>query len=147
MAEADPIGIAHVPRHLRPLGGRSYGGRHGQRQYASIGRETAAAAGGDDEARRATMNGSSSRRGLAAIAVCVGFVAAVTLFSRVDPQQSTGSSYRGVLKLDKEGRSVRGGSSSGLTLVATNEYGEYDRGALALYGFDMLVEPYKKTTI
>ncbi|CAB1104332.1 unnamed protein product [Ectocarpus sp. CCAP 1310/34] len=49
--------------------------------------------------------------------------------------------------LDNEGRSVRGDSSSGLTLVATNEYGEYDRGALALYGFDMLVEPYKKTTI
>lgn len=31
--------------------------------------------------------------------------------------------------------------------MATNEYGEYDRGALALYGFDMLVEPYKETTI
>ena len=101
MTEANPIGIAHVPRHSRALGGRSYGGRHGQRpnQYASIGRETAAAAVGDDEARRETMNRSSSRRGLAAIAVCVGFVAAVTLFSRVDPQQSTGSSYRGVLKV------------------------------------------------
>ncbi|CAB1103907.1 TYR [Ectocarpus sp. CCAP 1310/34] len=151
MAETNPIGSAHVPRHLRALGGRSYGGKYGQHPYpyASIDRELAAAAVvGDDEARRETMNiRSSSRRGLAAAAVCVGFVAAVTLFARVDPQQSTGSSYRGVLKLDKEGRSVRGGSSSGLTLVATNEYGEYDRGALALYGFEMLVEPYKETTI
>ncbi|CAM9741762.1 unnamed protein product [Ectocarpus fasciculatus] len=159
MVEANPVGSTHVPRHPRAPGSRSYGGKHGQRhhQYASVGRETAAAAAavgddGDDEhmARRETMNNgrrSSSRRGFVAFAVCVGFVVAVTLFARVDPQQSTGSSYQGVLKLDTEGRSVRGGSPSGLTVVATNEYGEYDRGALALYGFNMLVEPYKETTI
>ncbi|CAM9366596.1 unnamed protein product, partial [Hapterophycus canaliculatus] len=35
----------------------------------------------------------------------------------------------------------------GLTLRATNEYGEFDRRALALYGLDMLVEPFRETRI
>eukprot|EP00752_Nemacystus_decipiens_P007682 g6866.t2 len=34
-----------------------------------------------------------------------------------------------------------------LELMATNEYGEYDRRAAALYGLDMVVEPFKETTI
>lgn len=35
----------------------------------------------------------------------------------------------------------------GLTLVATNEYGEYDRKALVLYGLEMVVEPFRETRI
>lgn len=34
-----------------------------------------------------------------------------------------------------------------LAVTATNEYGEYDRASLALYGLDMLVEPYRETTL
>lgn len=34
-----------------------------------------------------------------------------------------------------------------LELMATNEYGEYDRRAASLYGLDMVVEPFKETTI
>lgn len=34
-----------------------------------------------------------------------------------------------------------------LTLGAFNEYGENDRYALALYGLEMVVEPYRETTI
>ena len=40
-----------------------------------------------------------------------------------------------------------GEDRGGLALVATNEYGEYDRKALALYGLEMLVEPYRETRI
>lgn len=34
-----------------------------------------------------------------------------------------------------------------LKLKATNEYGEFDRSALALYKLEMLVEPYRETTV
>lgn len=34
-----------------------------------------------------------------------------------------------------------------LNLKATNEYGEYDPAALALYGLQMIVEPYRETTL
>lgn len=34
-----------------------------------------------------------------------------------------------------------------LKLRATNEYGEFDRAALHLYGLEMLVEPFRETTI
>lgn len=39
------------------------------------------------------------------------------------------------------------GGSPPLTVTATNEYGEYDRVALALYGLEMLVEPYRETKL
>eukprot|EP00903_Cladosiphon_okamuranus_P010576 g10001.t1 len=39
------------------------------------------------------------------------------------------------------------GSDNTLALVATNEYGEYDRRSLAFYGLEMLIEPHKETTI
>ncbi|CAN0296786.1 unnamed protein product [Pylaiella littoralis] len=45
---------------------------------------------------------------------------------------------------EDKGEDNRGG---GLTLVATNEYGEYDRKALALYGLEMVVEPFRETRI
>lgn len=35
----------------------------------------------------------------------------------------------------------------GLKLVATNEYGESDYRALAMYGLDMMIEPFRETTI
>ena len=38
-------------------------------------------------------------------------------------------------------------SRGALSLVAKNEYGEYDRRALALYGLDMVVEPFRETRI
>lgn len=31
--------------------------------------------------------------------------------------------------------------------MAANEYGEYDRRASLLYGLDMVVEPFKETTL
>lgn len=34
-----------------------------------------------------------------------------------------------------------------LTLEATNDYGAGDHHALALYGLDMLIEPYRQTTL
>lgn len=34
-----------------------------------------------------------------------------------------------------------------LTVTATNEYGEYDSASLALYGLEMVVEPYRETTL
>lgn len=34
-----------------------------------------------------------------------------------------------------------------LAVTATNEYGEYDRVALALYGLEMVVEPHRETTL
>lgn len=40
-----------------------------------------------------------------------------------------------------------GEQGGGLTLVARNEYGEYDRKALALYGLEMVVEPFRETRI
>ena len=40
-----------------------------------------------------------------------------------------------------------GQAGGGLTLVATNEYGEFDRKALALYGLEMVVEPFRETRI
>lgn len=40
-----------------------------------------------------------------------------------------------------------GEEGGGLTLIATNEYGEYDRKALALYGLEMVVEPFRETRI
>eukprot|EP00903_Cladosiphon_okamuranus_P010577 g10002.t1 len=39
------------------------------------------------------------------------------------------------------------GTGGTFNLVATNEYGEYDRRALALYALNMVIEPYKNTTI
>lgn len=38
-------------------------------------------------------------------------------------------------------------SKSSLSILATNEYGEFDRVALTLYDMDMLVEPHRKTTL
>eukprot|EP00752_Nemacystus_decipiens_P002673 g2501.t1 len=55
--------------------------------------------------------------------------------------------YRGMFELNDATADVGANGADDFTLVATNEYGEYDRGALALYGYDMLVEPYKETTI
>ena len=37
--------------------------------------------------------------------------------------------------------------SDNLVIVARNEYGEFDRRALALYGLEMVIEPYRETTI
>lgn len=34
-----------------------------------------------------------------------------------------------------------------LKLKATNEYGEFDRSALAMYRLEMLIEPYRETTV
>lgn len=34
-----------------------------------------------------------------------------------------------------------------LSVRATNEYGEYDRAALKLYGFEMVVEPFRQTLL
>lgn len=34
-----------------------------------------------------------------------------------------------------------------LTVRAYNEYGEFDRRALKMYGFEMVVEPFRKTTL
>lgn len=45
------------------------------------------------------------------------------------------------------GVSAGEGAGGGLSLVAENEYGEYDRKALALYGLEMLVEPFRETRI
>eukprot|EP00752_Nemacystus_decipiens_P002676 g2502.t3 len=51
-----------------------------------------------------------------------------------------------LLQLDAATPSTQDGANDS-TLVASNEYGEYDLGALALYGHDMLVEPCKETII
>lgn len=50
-------------------------------------------------------------------------------------------------RLDTTGADVGSTASDSFKLVATNEHGEYDPGALALYGYDMLAEPFKETTI
>lgn len=42
---------------------------------------------------------------------------------------------------------VQASDSSSLAVKATNEYGEFDRVALALYGLEMIVEPYRETTL
>ncbi|CAM9684641.1 unnamed protein product, partial [Phaeothamnion confervicola] len=34
-----------------------------------------------------------------------------------------------------------------LSVVAANEYGSFSAEGLALYGFDMVVEPYRRTTL
>eukprot|EP00752_Nemacystus_decipiens_P002672 g2500.t1 len=95
----------------------------------------------------------SWRRSLGSAAVCAGvalaFALASSTFSASDqhsqqPGKKNGSWYRGMFELDAASATV---GADDFTLVATNEYGEYDRGALALYGYDMLVEPYKETTI
>lgn len=44
-------------------------------------------------------------------------------------------------------RSKGGISLPALNLETENEYGEGDRHAWALYGFDMVIEPYRETTI
>ena len=50
-------------------------------------------------------------------------------------------------QLDTTGADVGSTASDSFKLVVSNEHGEYDPGALALYGYDMLAEPFKETTV
>ncbi|CAB1114283.1 unnamed protein product [Ectocarpus sp. CCAP 1310/34] len=139
---------------------RAYATRRG---YSPIGRRY------DD--RRVAVVGVrgmfSWKRAVGAAAVFVAFVAAVSTSnswrlaggSPRDGQhlQDSGSnSHRGIFEAFEErysGSSAGGGGGRGeegpgrLELKATNEYGEYDRGALALYGLEMVVEPHRATRI
>eukprot|EP00752_Nemacystus_decipiens_P002661 g2489.t1 len=121
--------------------GRRYLRRPGAR-YAGEGNAQCAATSPREDV------GDWRRRAIRALAVVAGFALVVVVISiwQQPLQRSRRTTYRGVLELDVAA-DVGSTASEGFTLVATNEYGEYDRGALALYGYDMLVEPHKETTI
>lgn len=44
-------------------------------------------------------------------------------------------------------QAVDGAAVASLTVTATNEYGRYSDAALALYGLEMIMEPYRQTTL
>eukprot|EP00752_Nemacystus_decipiens_P007679 g6864.t2 len=154
-SETTPLNAGGGRRGSARVGSR-WGSRYAHR-YAAVPVAEAAAAlerPGGMEAHSSSSSSSSRRRAVGAVGVLLAFGLAVSTLQQKQQMMTSkplGSTYRGVLQqvggVGGSGRSDEDGGSGDLTLVATNEYGEYDRGALALYGFDMLVEPHKATTI
>ncbi|CAM9741455.1 unnamed protein product [Pylaiella littoralis] len=158
-----------VPPYLRAYSTR--------RDYNSIGSEHEHPQQQQQQQQQQGGHGSRQGRGrdmpgwrvVGAVAVLVTFAAAVsntnsrwTAASSATgsdaavvggrPLQRDGHSYRDEFEAVEE--RLSGGkaetvrrSAGDLTLVATNEYGEYDRKALALYGLEMVVEPFRETRI